>query len=197
MWVLTAHDFQDLQATPARHLFVQQNEVVGVLPYQDKRVVPIRDRVHVITTRLQKEKVRLEKVDLVVDPEDSFSRRLHGQGLHTDRIGNQEPTALPPLLAGSNTHSAASLTMRALKSCRTWGGTKLSRVRYDPSSLVHEDPDLDALSSDIPVGRRQDDSARRGGYDAKTTLLGGPTVTAPIPLGQTRAINTWPVAQNG
>ena len=70
----------------------------------------------------------------------------------------------------------------------------MSRVRYDPSSLVHEDPDLDALSSDIPVGRRQDDPARRGGYDAETTLLGIPTVTASVPLEQARTINTWTVA---
>ena len=55
VWVLAAHDLQNLQAAPPRHLLVQQNEVVRVLTHQNEGVVPIRDRVHVVSTRLQKE----------------------------------------------------------------------------------------------------------------------------------------------
>ena len=36
VWVLTSHDFQNLQAAPPRHLLVQQNEVVRVLTHQDE-----------------------------------------------------------------------------------------------------------------------------------------------------------------
>ena len=71
---------------------------------------------------VQEQKVWPEKVDLVIDPKDAFPRRLHGQSYMLIVYGNQELTARPPSLAGSNTHSAASRRMRVLKSPSDVGG---------------------------------------------------------------------------
>ena len=57
---------------PTRHLLVQQNQVVCILAHELQRVVAVRDRVDVVAPLLKKEQMRLEKVDLVVDPQDAL-----------------------------------------------------------------------------------------------------------------------------
>lgn len=74
MRIAAPQDAQDLQAVAAGHLLVEQDEVVQVLAHQLQRIVAIRDGVDVIAPRLQKEQVRLQQVDLVVDPEDALRR---------------------------------------------------------------------------------------------------------------------------
>ncbi len=70
--VLAAEDLEHLEPAAARHLLVEQHQVVGVLAEQLEGIVSVGDRVHVVAARLQEQQVRLEEVDFVVHPQDAL-----------------------------------------------------------------------------------------------------------------------------
>jgi hypothetical protein len=87
---------QHLEPTLARHLLVEQDQVVGAAPQERHRVVAVRDGVHRVAALLQEEHVRPEQLDLVVDPEDALGRlgREHGRNVgRTTGVGQRKAAA--------------------------------------------------------------------------------------------------------
>jgi hypothetical protein len=76
--LLAAQLAQHVEAAPSRHLLVQQHQVVRLPAGERERVIAVRRGVDLVALLTEEEEVGLEKLDLVVDPQNSFLRRLHG-----------------------------------------------------------------------------------------------------------------------
>ncbi len=91
---------EELQPAPARHLFVEQHDAVRLALEEHERVVPVGSRLHRKSLLLQKEDVRGEAFDLIVDPENALGtghggkiagvarRSGHGATFRCPSVGN-------------------------------------------------------------------------------------------------------------
>jgi hypothetical protein len=91
----------------ARATLSQKHEVVRLFSKKGQRVVAVGDRVHVVAALLEKEAMWPKKLDLIVDPEDSFRGAGDGHGAKTRagpecgpcggvRLPSIDSTELPP-----------------------------------------------------------------------------------------------------
>ena len=103
--------------------------------------------------------MRLEKIDLIIDPEDSFSGWLHCGQLPTPAPGDliERP--------GSYGFPAASCRHVPVFRCLPYealvggpvgrGRAKSNGIRHHLSVFVHEDPDLDRFPAGVLTPHRK------------------------------------------
>ena len=67
-----ADGLKQIEAPPPRHLLVQQHDAIGLPLQQDQRIVTVRAGLHGKALLLEKQDMRGEALDLIVDPEDAL-----------------------------------------------------------------------------------------------------------------------------
>ena len=70
--ILPAEDGKHFEAPAPGHLLIEHDQVVVVPAQEHEGIVAVGNRVHVVSPLLQKQQVRSQAVDLVVDPEKAL-----------------------------------------------------------------------------------------------------------------------------